>query len=621
MSKKYLGIVAGMLLLAGCSNNDFTDNRNFTDTSNNNKVQQAEPTSITTVQATIGDAVDTRAIVMNDATAGNKSVAWSEGDEILVLSDLQHDPIPYGMIDLEDNVATFCGDAVAGEEKFYALYPAWGWIIDGSSPAIAHFEEWRESASENNEFWFGSPMVAISDGNDVFSFKQTMGLIHIAIGNIYSIEGVHLYGNNGEILNGPGYVDLSEDNPVFRIDETAEMYDTSIYGYASGVTDGETKNFYFAVPPTTFEKGFRIVINGTDEDGHEIELTKSTSAKIVVDRAQVRNFALVDVNESLVDQEAKSRAALMALYDALDGNSWVNKTNWGDPDKPLSDWYGVFAPGNIVKEISLTYNGLAGEVPAAIGDIATLESLNLGGNAITAVPAELSKLRNLSTLGLNENQLTTFPEAILEMPGLYNLSLAYNQISGNLPEGLSNLTGLGQLQLQGNNFEGTIPDSYFENLNNLYEFNLEGNRLEGMVTIAQWHTAMWQNCDYKSVTHQQEGYGVTIEGAVTEIQLDKYRVVIPIGQTVQLTATVWPQDAYDKQVIWEMYWMTHDGDNAPFTVDENGLVTALHEGEGEIIVRAADRNGAEAYCSVRVVKEQTEGEAEGFTGSNHDWTY
>jgi uncharacterized protein YjdB len=132
---------------------------------------------------------------------------------------------------------------------------------------------------------------------------------------------------------------------------------------------------------------------------------------------------------------------------------------------------------------------------------------------------------------------------------------------------------------------------------------------------------MWQNTYYKDVTHQQEGYGITVEGAVTEIQLDKYELIMTVGQTVQLTATVLPEDAYNKNVEWSVGSVSHEGDVVPITVDENGVVTALHEGGGSIIVRAADRNGAEAYCYVRVVKEQAEGEAEDFTGTNHDWTY
>ena len=34
------------------------------------------------------------------------------------------------------------------------------------------------------------------------------------------------------------------------------------------------------------------------------------------------------------------RAALAALYDATDGPSWLDKTNWLS-DLPLDDWYGV----------------------------------------------------------------------------------------------------------------------------------------------------------------------------------------------------------------------------------------------------------------------------------------
>jgi uncharacterized protein YjdB len=82
---------------------------------------------------------------------------------------------------------------------------------------------------------------------------------------------------------------------------------------------------------------------------------------------------------------------------------------------------------------------------------------------------------------------------------------------------------------------------------------------------------------------------------------------------------VLPEDALNKDVEWEINWMDGDEDNPTFILDENGVVTGVNEGEGIILVRASDRNGALATCHVRVVKEQTTGEAEDFNGSYHDW--
>ena len=39
-------------------------------------------------------------------------------------------------------------------------------------------------------------------------------------------------------------------------------------------------------------------------------------------------------------QVKEDRAALMALYEATDGDNWADNTNWGT-DEPLVNWYGV----------------------------------------------------------------------------------------------------------------------------------------------------------------------------------------------------------------------------------------------------------------------------------------
>ena len=54
------------------------------------------------------------------------------------------------------------------------------------------------------------------------------------------------------------------------------------------------------------------------------------------------------------------REALVAFYNATDGDNWKNKTNW-DSGAPLSDWYGVTAndEGRLV-ELNLSCNNLQG---------------------------------------------------------------------------------------------------------------------------------------------------------------------------------------------------------------------------------------------------------------------
>lgn len=78
---------------------------------------------------------------------------------------------------------------------------------------------------------------------------------------------------------------------------------------------------------------------------------------------------------------------------------------------------------------------------------------------------------------------------------------------------------------------------------------------------------------------------------VTGITLDQTTATLTEGETLALTATVAPDDATDKTVVWS----TSNAEVA--TVDENGVVTAVAEGTATITATAS---GKEATCVVTV---------------------
>ena len=79
---------------------------------------------------------------------------------------------------------------------------------------------------------------------------------------------------------------------------------------------------------------------------------------------------------------------------------------------------------------------------------------------------------------------------------------------------------------------------------------------------------------------------------VTTVTLDKTEVSIYPAETAQLTATVLPDNADDKTVTWTT------SDPAIATVSENGLVTAVAEGQATITAKAG---AIEATCQVTVL--------------------
>ena len=101
---------------------------------------------------------------------------------------------------------------------------------------------------------------------------------------------------------------------------------------------------------------------------------------------------------------------------------------------------------------------------------------------------------------------------------------------------------------------------------------------------------------YRSAATALGRYGVNIkeETPVTSIVLDCTEASMQVGGSIDITATVNPQDATWYKVMWS-------SDNASVaTVDNNGKVTALSEGSTTITAEACDNSGITATCVVTV---------------------
>ena len=84
--------------------------------------------------------------------------------------------------------------------------------------------------------------------------------------------------------------------------------------------------------------------------------------------------------------------------------------------------------------------------------------------------------------------------------------------------------------------------------------------------------------------------------SVTEVGLNKTSTILIEGETETLVATVMPENATDKSVVWE------SGNESVATVSQEGLVTAVGEGKATITVKTND-GGFSASCEVTVNKK------------------
>ena len=160
----------------------------------------------------------------------------------------------------------------------------------------------------------------------------------------------------------------------------------------------------------------------TDPDGDRLTYTAessrpstarvSVSGSVVTVRGVAKGAATVTVTardpggltarqtfEVTVTVTSPDRAVLEELYDSLGGSGWTTNAHW-KTDADLDRWFGVTTNGNErVVRLELPDNGLSGLIPASIGRMGALETLDLDSNRLAGALTEpMTALTNLREL-------------------------------------------------------------------------------------------------------------------------------------------------------------------------------------------------------------------------------
>ena len=87
-----------------------------------------------------------------------------------------------------------------------------------------------------------------------------------------------------------------------------------------------------------------------------------------------------------------------------------------------------------------------------------------------------------------------------------------------------------------------------------------------------------------------------IPAAAESVKLNIHNLSLTVGDSFQLTATIFPTDTDDQQLTW--YW----SDKSVVTINEQSVITAVGTGTATITVRT--NNGKQDTCKVRVKEKE-----------------
>ena len=149
---------------------------------------------------------------------------------------------------------------------------------------------------------------------------------------------------------------------------------------------------------------------------------------------------------------------------------------WPEDEQP-EDWEGVTMESGRVVKLVLQEFGLTGAVPAEIGRLSALRTLDLDYSSLTSLPAEIGQLTSLKVLNLRGNLLTSLPAEIGQITSLRTLDLTDNQLT-SVPAEIGQLTSLTELYLCNNQL--TSMPAEIGQLTDLEELGISHNQLTSL---------------------------------------------------------------------------------------------------------------------------------------------
>ncbi len=347
----------------------------------------------------------------------NMKVLWNEGDQITIFNKITYN---HGFeFDGED------GDTAGGFIQFtevssfstwadlpyvYAVYP-YNAKTKINNSGVMTVTLPSEQTYKEKSFGIGAnTMVAITDGS-FLAFKNVGGYLSLRLyGDNISVSRITIKGNNGEKIAGKASIDIPfGGTPTVTMDESATDEVSIVCDPAVKIGEDASNytDFWFVIPPVTFEQGFTITV--TDDKGVVFE--KATSKSFTVSRNTLDWMSALKVvpnydNAIVPFEDANFKAYCVENFDN-DGDgeiSFIEAMDITDIHCDYNNYYsleGIEYFQNLV-ELSCSYNQLS---ILDVSRCTNLTVLNCANNQLTNL--NVSGCTELIALSCDDNQLTS----------------------------------------------------------------------------------------------------------------------------------------------------------------------------------------------------------------------
>lgn len=239
----------------------------------------------------------TRTVVAND-----KSVLWNTGDAVSVYMDITHnlkydylgeDGVSYAELAIDRNAVSQEVFAVTNSFAVYPYSTTNACVKDGGVEKLqVNFPAVQNYAA--NSFGRGANVMVAAGTHtydENFRFRNACGYLVIKLyGENITVKSIELTALGGEKIAGKGLITASND-AVPTVKMTDEGSSTITLNCGEGVALGaDATEFWFAMPPVTFEEGFKILVTPTKGGAFAIQ----TSNQVEITRNEIQPMAALE---------------------------------------------------------------------------------------------------------------------------------------------------------------------------------------------------------------------------------------------------------------------------------------------------------------------------------------